>query len=207
MNATTRPTAIRYGATRGDATRRSPLLMAAVVAVHTLLIVALLQSTLTAPLLDSARDNASGRGSERPEVVLLEPALAETIPPTALSVDAFMPTNVDLPSPPVLDFALADLIEEERLRGLYLGQVRARIARAWQDATRRGAEATMPRCIAVITQGADGDVREVNFRECPIPEPARREWAQVIRNASPLPAPPSSLPWGAQVEISLEVPP
>ncbi len=141
------------------------------------------------------------------EVVLLEPPPSEVPWPAEAEPIIFAPTQVDVPLLPMLDISPEELSADQRLQGLYLGQVRARIARAWQEVSPLKPESPVVQCVAVITQGARGDVQNVDFPECTIPAPMRERLAQVIRGASPLPAPPASLPWGAQVRISLEVSP
>ena len=91
---------------------------------------------------------------------------------------------------------------EDALTGRYAGQLRARIARAW-EALQATAAPTMPDCLVRIEQSARGEVLGVDLGTCPIDAAAGALVIRAIRAAAPLPAPPSELATRSVVELSL----
>ncbi len=184
--------------------RRSPSAFAAVVAAH-LVLLSLVLAPRAMPVLREGASGAEDRVGARLEVALLEVTapLTDLAEPRPFSPPLRMAVN---PLPlPAFDIGVAEQTPEERLQTLYVGQVRARIERAWQDArTPDDGQPGVP-CRALITQGPRGDVQDVEIRDCRAPLALRRRLSRVIRGVSPLPAPPASLPWGARLEISLDL--
>lgn len=87
------------------------------------------------------------------------------------------------------DTESAGAAEHARLYGRYLGQVQARIERAW---VRPRSEIGAPRfsCRVRIRQDRRGDVAEVTLDHCNGTERWQHSLVSAIRTASPLPAPP-----------------
>lgn len=70
----------------------------------------------------------------------------------------------------------------------YVGQIQARIDRAWDlPAGQRDG-----RCSVEITQGPDGQVLDLQLTECDLDDSARQTLVAAVRRASPLPAPPDA---------------
>lgn len=104
----------------------------------------------------------------------------------------------DLPLPPLvwsdaedaLETSDADMMARTKLAGLYEGQIRARIERAWLKPG-EPLEAAEFSCRVKITQDARGYVQEVQLQHCN----GSWDWQMSVGNAvfaaSPLPAPPN----------------
>lgn len=87
------------------------------------------------------------------------------------------------------DTALADAAEHARLYGRYIGQVQARIERAWLR-PRTGIGAPTFSCRTRIQQDRRGTVVEVTVDHCNGTDRWQQSLLSAIRTASPLPAPP-----------------
>jgi hypothetical protein len=140
----------------------------------------------------------------RLEAVLLDDASQEVPPPEpAVQVPAQVSVLVAAPS---LIEAATEAPPEDPLEGLYVGQVRARIERAWQVSHVATDQAAMP-CTVTVNQNAQGEVVDVQIGECALgaadPEAIRR----VVRGASPLPAPPAALGSRTIVQLTLRLAP
>ncbi len=183
--------------------RRPPLVIVVVSALHGLLIVALLQAHVTAPLLEGARVPGTGGGeSQRLEVVLLEPTPPHVVPPATTVAEIVMPPMLDFATSPSVGMEPAELSNDSRLQGLYLGQVRARIGRAW-EALGAPTAADLPDCTIHVTQDRGGQVLDVAVTNCAVDALARAQITRAVRAAAPLPAPPAGLPFRPQVEFGL----
>lgn len=202
MNATISVVLPARGMARGYSARRSPLLFAAVATVHALLIGALLQGQINAPLLEELRVRIAGGGGQRLEVVLLEPALPEIPSLVVTAPEIVIATTMDLPTLPPLEIEPAEQSAEERLQGLYLGQVRARISRAWETLG-AGASPALPDCLVNVTQGLRGQVLEVAVSDCAVDDLAKGQISRAVRAAAPLPAPPAGVPSQARIDFRL----
>jgi hypothetical protein len=199
--------ALGLGTARGSVARRSPLLFGAVSAAHAVLIGALLQGQIRAPLLEGLRVPTAGGGGQRLEVVLLEPAPREFTPPLVTTLQIVTPMTIDLPTLPTLptlELEPAELSAAEQLQGLYLGQVRARISRAW-EALGAGPSPTLPDCLVNVTQDLRGQVLDVAITGCSVDDLSKAQVLRAVRAAAPLPAPPAGLPFRSQVEFRLLV--
>lgn len=76
-----------------------------------------------------------------------------------------------------------------RLYGIYVGQISARIERAWlKPRSSPGADRFV--CRVQVLQGPSGEVREVTVKDCNADERWQSSLVHAIQSASPLPAPP-----------------
>lgn len=189
-----------------------------VLLIHALL---LLPFVLNLSLPSQRRPNVAGAGASvfvsaaEPEMTVVfidEPTPAENkVPPEPpiLSSRGITPPDLQLvvlspdPSPAGANAkagdsdevqdntAAADAAEHARLYGRYVGQVHARIERAWM---RPRSEIGAPRfsCRARIRQDRRGAVLEVTLDHCSGTERWQQSLVSAIRTASPLPAPPDA---------------
>lgn len=106
-------------------------------------------------------------------------------------------TADDAPTPEVT----GDDAGRARLFGIYMGQVKARIERAWEHpATPEGTF----QCKVQISQGDHGEVKEVTLQHCN-PHPAWQvSLVQAIQRASPLPAPPTQKVFSAVLTLNFD---
>lgn len=129
--------------------------------------------------------------SEEPPVEELA-SLGIELPQSAFVIASPEPTP-----PPLLDLseegdtteAAGDTQGHAAMFGRYLGQITARIERAW---TRPRVSIEAPRfsCQAKIEQDSDGRVLSVELRHCNGEASWHRSLVSAIEHASPLPAPP-----------------
>jgi hypothetical protein len=100
-------------------------------------------------------------------------------------------STTDHPESPDSSSLTSDPARQALLYGRYLGQVQARIERAW---IRPRSEIGAPRfsCRARIKQNVHGDVIDVRLDHCNGTERWRGSLLSGIRTASPLPAPPDA---------------
>lgn len=183
-------------------TRRSPMLFAGVVVTHGMLVALLLQGGLTVPLIEAVDPASRVASGGRLQVLLMEPPLivprtAESAPSLTLAAEL-----VDLPERPTIEWVSEEPNPDERLAGLYLGQLRARISRAWESLS-VGHSPALPDCVVQLVQDDRGDVLEVAVRDCPVASPMRERLIQAVWAAAPLPAPPATLPGQARIELRL----
>ncbi len=111
------------------------------------------------------------------------------LPLVVFSPDPYPAATPDSTGAPDQPIAAAESAEHARLHGRYLGQVQARIERAWM---RPRTEIGAPRfsCRARIEQDRRGDVIRVDLDHCNGPQRWQQSLLSAIRTASPLPAPP-----------------
>ncbi len=149
-----------------------------------------------------------------------EPTAAERAPPpaAALASRGFAPPDLlvvvfgrdtypaaedsqetqNSPSPTAV---VSDPTQHALLYGRYLGQVQARIERAWmRPRTEIGAPTFS--CRARIAQDRGGDVVEVKFDNCSGSERWQQSLLSAIRTASPLPAPPDPSVYADTLSLS-----
>lgn len=200
MIATTSVARAGVGSARTLATRRSPALLGAVFAIHGLVLVALLETQVIVPRLDQQRDAA------RLDVVLLEPTSKDIAPAATLEPPLELPMSIELPELPVLEVEPAEPSAEERLQGLYIGQIRARISRAW-EALGIVPSPALPDCRVRLIQSDGGEVLEVMLSGCTLDALTRTLLERAVRASGPLPAPPAALPARASIEFSLAAAP
>jgi hypothetical protein len=113
---------------------------------------------------------------------------------TVISPDAALEATLnhnqeaqDKPDTP--EDAAADQLGRAVLFGRYVGQIQARIERAWMRPRIPLAENSFE-CHVQIVQSARGDVLEVDLQQCNADSRWQLSLVQAIEQASPLPAPP-----------------
>jgi hypothetical protein len=95
----------------------------------------------------------------------------------------------------------ADMIARMKLVGVYEGQIRARIERAWLRPKEPITDAEF-RCRVKIRQSRTGVVEEVEFEQCNGNPRWQGSLANAVFAASPLPAPPHDDIWVAAFSLS-----
>jgi hypothetical protein len=85
------------------------------------------------------------------------------------------------------------------LRDIYLGQIKARVERAWGDSQK--ARMAIGNCHVNITQGKQGEVRRVEVQDCIATTGWKQSLETAIRQASPLPAPPDEKVFSEEVSL------
>jgi hypothetical protein len=103
----------------------------------------------------------------------------------------------DLPDHSAADPGLAALY------GRYMGQIHARIDRAWLR-PREAIGAPMFRCKVELWQRRDGSVRSITLQRCNGTMQWQQSLVQGISAASPLPAPPNPAVFAHQLELHFE---
>ena len=188
-----------------SAPRRSPMAFGAVTLAHAALLGALLTPTMPSLLREGAAAPGRAGGDFRSEVALIE---IEPESPQVTSPQPFtVPTHVAVQAveTPTLLLDALEPTAEEKWRGIYLGQVRARIERAWESAANRGSTRDTAGCEVRVTQDRRGRVLDVAFGDCRVPSSERESLVRTIRGAAPLPAPPADSPFSSQVALSLRL--
>jgi TonB C terminal len=100
---------------------------------------------------------------------------------------AILVPDIDLPPSP--DATVADAARFSKLYGRYVGQIAARIDRAWlRPRTAIGAPTFS--CQVRISQDASGNVQELILEDCNGDSRWQLSLVNAIQSASPLPAPP-----------------
>jgi hypothetical protein len=123
-------------------------------------------------------------------VTLRIPPPTTGFPDTSDLEDATGTANAAEPSP-VEGNDSAALLEK------YVGQIRARIDRAWELPADQRTES----CRVRITQGEDGKVVDLQLAECELDDAARKSLIVAVRRASPLPAPPEARLFLSEVSV------
>ncbi|MGH8174773.1 MAG: hypothetical protein ACREV5_00755 [Steroidobacter sp.] len=132
------------------------------------------------------------------------------------AADLSLPTAIVLPLPqlPSIHPVAADSFERaremansedvekaERLQGLYVGQIKARLHRLLEGA--RDSNAPRDNCVVYVVQNERGQVLDVMSDECEGDAQWRRDVETAIRRASPLPLPPEGLAMGSYLTLDL----
>lgn len=202
--------------------------IAGVLLIHTLL---LLPFVLNLSLPSLRRPIATGAGSTSyvtaagPDMIVIfidEPTPAETSPkPPLLASRGISPPNLQLvvlsPDPlpaaanskaddsddALADTRAAEAVEHAKLYGRYVGQLQARIERAWM---RPRTEIGAPQfsCRIRIRQDRRGNLVSADLDHCNGTERWQRSLLSAIRTASPLPAPPDPSVYADVLWLSFE---
>lgn len=183
---------------------RAPATMGLVIGLHVALGIALTTISGRTIALPMFEERLAGGALGRLEAVLLEDASPEVRPPEpAVQIPSQVSVSVAAPS---LIETVNEAAPDNPLEGLYLGQVRARIERAWQVSHVATDQPAVP-CTVTVNQNAQGEVVDVQIGECALgaadPDAIRR----VVRGASPLPAPPAALGSRTIVQLTLRLAP
>jgi hypothetical protein len=97
--------------------------------------------------------------------------------------------------------AAADQLGRAVLFGRYVGQIQARIERAWMR-PRIPLAGSSFECHVQIVQSPRGDVLEVDVQQCNGDTPWQLSLVQAIEQASPLPAPPDPAVFSGSLRLS-----
>lgn len=121
----------------------------------------------------------------------------------SLAKDAVLLTSINKPKPPEISGsdggtdesaptaeAMGDEAGRAMLFGRYMGQIKARIERAWEYPTEAGASWKFE-CKVQIKQNTRGEVLEVTLQRCGDDPAWQISLVHAIQSASPLSAPPS----------------
>jgi hypothetical protein len=144
----------------------------------------------------------------QPEVLASRGLASADLPIVVFSPDALPATETEASSKEEQDTsappeAAGDLAQHALLYGRYLGQVHARIERAWmRPRTAIGAQRFS--CRARIEQDRQGDVVAISLSECNGGERWQQSVVSAIRTASPLPAPPDASVHADRLWLSFE---
>jgi hypothetical protein len=95
-----------------------------------------------------------------------------------------------------------DVAKAERLQGVYVGQIKARLLRLLEARGSARADSA-PQCVMYVVQNERGHVLDVMSDECAGDAQWRREVETAIRGASPLPLPPEGLAMGSYLTLDL----
>ncbi len=96
----------------------------------------------------------------------------------------------------------ADAAEFERLQGVYVGQIRGRLARVLEMAA-AAAPRESGRCEVRVIQNEHGEVLDVDTGACQGSDERRTRLAMAMLRASPLPMPPAGLAPGSSLTLDL----
>jgi hypothetical protein len=89
--------------------------------------------------------------------------------------------------------------------GRYLGQIMARVSRAWRRPRSAIASGSFE-CRVQISQDARGNVGEIELHECAADIPWQLSLVHAIESASPLPAPPDPSVFSATLVLDFDSP-
>lgn len=110
-------------------------------------------------------------------------------------------TDPDAPNP--IPETATDMAGRAQLFGRYVGQIDARIERAWVR-PRSSISDPLFRCTVKIKQDKRGNVLEVKIVQCNGDEDWQRSLANAIQSASPLPAPPDPAVFADALTLSFQ---
>jgi hypothetical protein len=188
--------------------------MAATLLLHALIVLPLFLVLSVPPSRPASQSGAGASAlpsAHQPVMTVVfinESSSAERVPPPAVDLASRGHAPLDLrvvvlgpdASPAAEDsqeaqdrstpaIAVSDQAQHALLYGRYVGQVQARIERAWmRPRTEIGAPAFS--CSARITQDRRGNVVSTEINDCNGTESWQQSLLSAIRSASPLPAPP-----------------
>jgi hypothetical protein len=162
-------------------------------------------------LLTSPRDKASEGAGASAQASIAEPG------PTLILINLTAPATARPAVPLTRDAtqqddsanttdAVGNDAQRALLMGMYLGQIRARIDRAWsRPRTAIGTPGTTRfDCQVQIKQSQSGEVTEVTLRSCSGDTRWQLSLVAAIQNASPLPAPPDPSVFEGQLVLSFD---
>ena len=105
--------------------------------------------------------------------------------------------------PPSEDESAGEREARAALLGRYLGQMRARIERAWAR-PRTAIGADLFECRVQVLQNARGEVQEVTLQTCSGDTRWQMSLVQAVERASPLPAPPDPSVFAESLQLSFQ---
>jgi hypothetical protein len=142
------------------------------------------------PELDDQRSFLSSN-----DIVLASVSMPEAAPPSASLLD-------DTDDEPGDSDASAIESTRAQMVGRYVGQINARILRAWVR-PRIPLETGMFACQVKVSQERDGHVREIELMRCNGDGAWQTSLVNAIQSASPLPAPPDPKVFATTVVLEL----
>ena len=165
-------------------------------------VVLALHALVLAPLLLHGSSGSPAPRYGAPTLIqatLIDDQSTFAIAPPALSRPDLRPIHVNLPDSPSrnADPGLAALY------GRYLGQIHARIDRAWLR-PRSAIGAPMFRCQVEVWQRRDGTVQTLTLQHCNGTTRWQQSLVQGIDDASPLPAPPDPAVFARRVVLHFQ---
>jgi hypothetical protein len=146
-------------------------------------------------------DSFSDQGLASPELsekLLLEASLVAAFPTPKMPEINTGDGGMDEESPTAE--ATGDEAGRAMLFGRYMGQLKARIERAWEHPV--ASSVRQFECVAQIKQTANGEVQEVTLQRCGDDPIWQMSLVQAIQRASPLSAPPNENVFSAVVTLS-----
>lgn len=132
--------------------------------------------------------------------VLIDDRSTNAITPPALSSPSLLPVSVNVPELPNRKDTNSGLAA---LYGRYLGQIHARISRAWLR-PRTTIGASHFHCRVEIWQQRDGTVQTVTLQDCNGSIRWQQSLVKAIEHASPLPAPPDPAVFAYRVVLRFQ---
>lgn len=99
--------------------------------------------------------------------------------------------------------SLEDVKSVERLQGIYVGQIIARLERVLEMTSGTLDQKPVGSCIVHVIQNELGEVLDVDMEECPRGSDKRHLVETLIRSASPLPLPPPGLAQGTYLTLDV----
>ncbi len=165
--------------------------------LHALLLVPLLFGAAAPPHTPSNAQGEASAGTPSMTVVLLEES-PSTAPSDRSTPSLTLPTRflksvaVDVPSLSTTQMAVAGEADDGALAlmfGRYLGQVTARVERAWIRPRSAIGEEVFA-CRVRVEQDTARNVQDVTLAGCNGTEAWQRSLVRAVQSASPLPAPP-----------------
>lgn len=132
---------------------------------------------------------------------ILQPATAIVLPLPQLPDISPVAADSFERSRPIADSE--DAAKAERLQGLYVGQIKARLLRLLESVHDFTPEHSVAACVVYVVQNERGQVLDVMSDECNADSQWRRSVERAIRQASPLPLPPEGLAMGSYLTLDL----
>ena len=144
-----------------------------------------------------------------PELPVLTPLASLDLPAPRIPPELFREPRFELPTETEAESAAGNTPTQDpgksRLYGLYVGQINARIERAW-SLPRESAGATFV-CSVRVDQEKDGSVESVTLEECNGDTRWQSSLVHAIEAASPLPAPPDDSVFARTIRLRFEAQP
>ena len=149
--------------------------------------------------------NASSASARMPASSLISPPFRRPAAVDVAPPELIPDIDVERDSPTLAQTQGDDNVRA-RLYGIYVGQISARIERAWLK-PRSPLAADRFVCRVQLLQGPSGEVRDVTLSDCNGDERWQSSLVSAIRSASPLPAPPDPRVFNRRVAMQFDAEP
>lgn len=156
-----------------------------------------INAPVTPPEMAAIPEEIASRGLT-PETMAMKVLSPDSAPALDLRK---LTTDQDAPDP--TPEAAGDMAGHAMLFGRYVGQITARIERAWVR-PRSGIAEPLFRCRVKIVQNKNSEVREVEMQQCNGDLRWQMSLAAAIQTASPLPAPPDPSVFANALTLSFD---